>query len=285
MRQIVISAIALLLLAACGGNKTDEKSLASQSTIDSLTDVLNQKNTEINDIMSTFNDIQEGFREINEAEGRVTLARNSGEGNTKAAIMENISFIKNTMQLNKERIAKLRAQLKESSFSNSKLQATIENLGKELEAKNAQIEQLQAELDSKNAHIATQDKQISELNTNVNTLTADNAEKARAVEQQDKQLHTAWYVFGTKKELRDQHILEGTNKVLKGNDFNKDYFTKIDIRVDKVIKLYSKSAKLLTNHPAGSYSLDKDANGMYTLRITNPTTFWSVSKYLVVVVK
>ena len=284
MKRIVISLLALTVLMACN-NKKEEKNLASQNTIDSLTDVVNQKNNELNDIMSTFNDIQEGFREINEAEGRVNIARNNGETNAKADIMENISFIKRTMQLNKERIAKLREQLKESSFNTSKLQATIESLNKELESKTARIEELQAELDSKNAHIAHQDKQISELNTNVNSLTADNTAKARAVEQQDKQLNTAWYVFGTKKELREQHILEGTNKVLKGNNFNKDYFTKIDIRVDKVIKLYSKSAKLLTNHPAGSYSLDKDARGMYTLRITNPTTFWSVSKYLVVVVK
>ena len=284
MKRIVISLLALTVLMACN-NKKEEKNLASQNTIDSLTDVVNQKNNELNDIMSTFNDIQEGFREINEAEGRVNIARNNGETNAKADIMENISFIKRTMQLNKERIAKLREQLKESSFNTSKLQATIESLNKELESKTARIEELQAELDSKNAHIAHQDKQISELNTNVNSLTADNAAKARAVEQQDKQLNTAWYVFGTKKELREQHILEGTNKVLKGNNFNKDYFTKIDIRVDKVIKLYSKSAQLLTNHPAGSYSLDKDARGMYTLRITNPTTFWSVSKYLVVVVK
>lgn len=284
MKRIVISLLALTVLMACN-NKKEEKNLASQNTIDSLTDIVNQKNNELNDIMSTFNDIQEGFREINEAEGRVNIARNNGETNAKADIMENISFIKRTMQLNKERIAKLREQLKESSFNTSKLQATIESLNKELESKTARIEELQAELDSKNAHIAHQDKQISELNTNVNSLTADNAAKARAVELQDKQLNTAWYVFGTKKELREQHILEGTNKVLKGNNFNKDYFTKIDIRVDKVIKLYSKSAKLLTNHPAGSYSLDKDARGMYTLRITNPTTFWSVSKYLVVVVK
>ena len=284
MKRIVISLLALTVLMACN-NKKEEKNLTSQNTIDSLTDIVNQKNNELNDIMSTFNDIQEGFREINEAEGRVNIARNNGETNAKADIMEHISFIKRTMQLNKERIAKLREQLKESSFNTSKLQATIESLNKELESKTARIEELQAELDSKNAHIAHQDKQISELNTNVNSLTADNAAKARAVEQQDKQLNTAWYVFGTKKELREQHILEGTNKVLKGNNFNKDYFTKIDIRVDKVIKLYSKSAKLLTNHPAGSYSLDKDARGMYTLRITNPTTFWSVSKYLVVVVK
>lgn len=285
MKKVMISMLVAAALMGCSDSKQSEKDLASKATIDSLTDVVNQKNNELNDIMSTFNDIQEGFREINEAEGRVNTARAGGENNAKADIMENISFIKRTMQLNKERIAKLREQLRQSSFNTSKLQATIENLNKELEAKTTQIEKLQAELEQKNAHIASQDKQITELNTNVNTLTADNAEKARAVERQDKQLNTAWYVFGTKKELRDQHILEGSDKVLKSNSFNKDYFTRIDIRVDKVIKLYSKSAKLLTNHPAGSYSLDKDANGMYTLRITNPTTFWSVSKYLVVVVK
>lgn len=285
MKKVMISMLVAAALLGCSDSKQSEKDLASKATIDSLTDVVNQKNNELNDIMSTFNDIQEGFREINEAEGRVNTARAGGENNAKADIMENISFIKRTMQLNKERIAKLREQLRQSSFNTSKLQATIENLNKELEAKTTQIEKLQAELEQKNAHIASQDKQITELNTNVNTLTADNAEKARAVERQDKQLNTAWYVFGTKKELRDQHILEGSDKVLKSNSFNKDYFTRIDIRVDKVIKLYSKSAKLLTNHPAGSYSLDKDANGMYTLRITNPTTFWSVSKYLVVVVK
>ena len=65
----------------------------------------------------------------------------------------------------------------------------------------------------------------------------------------------------------------------------KDYFTQIDLRVTKVIRLYSKSAKLLTNHPAGSYSLDKDAQGQYTLRVLDPQKFWSVSKYLVIVVK
>ena len=68
-------------------------------------------------------------------------------------------------------------------------------------------------------------------------------------------------------------------------NFNKSYFTKIDIRVDKEIKLYSKSAKILTSHPSSSYTLQQDANKQYILRITNPQIFWSTSKYLVVMVK
>ena len=69
------------------------------------------------------------------------------------------------------------------------------------------------------------------------------------------------------------------------SNFNKNYFTKIDIRVDKEIKLYSKDARMLTSHPAGSYTLQPDAQKQYVLRITNPQQFWSTSKYLVVLVK
>ena len=86
-----------------------------------------------------------------------------------------------------------------------------------------------------------------------------------------------------KKELKEQHIMEN-GKVLQSN-FNKNYFAKIDIRIDKEIKFYSKSARILTMHPSGSYTLTPDVNKQYVLRITNPQLFWSTSKYLVVLVK
>ena len=121
------------------------------------------------------------------------------------------------------------------------------------------------------------------LTTEKQNLTAENEQKAQTISTQDKQLNTAWYVFGTKKELKSQKIIDD-GKVLQGS-FNKNYFTKIDIRVDKEIKLYSKSAKILTTHPSSSYSLSKDTNGQYVLRITDPASFWSTSKYLVVQVK
>ena len=73
--------------------------------------------------------------------------------------------------------------------------------------------------------------------------------------------------------------------MLKSSDFNKDYFTQIDIRTTKEIKLYSKRVEVLTNHPTSSYSLVKDDKGQLTLKITNPKDFWSVSKYLVMQVK
>ena len=95
--------------------------------------------------------------------------------------------------------------------------------------------------------------------------------------------------LGTSSELKEQKIISKKllqkTKVLEDNDFNKDYFTQIDIRTDKEIKLYSKDAKLLTAHPEGTYELVKDDKGQLILKITNPNKFWSVSRYLVIEVK
>ena len=100
-------------------------------------------------------------------------------------------------------------------------------------------------------------KLSAQLNTSVNELTEESNKKTETINTQDKQLNTAWYVFGTKKELKEQRIL-ADGKLMQSN-FNKNYFTKIDIRVDKEIKLYTKSAKILTVHPADSYKLSQDA--------------------------
>ena len=65
--------------------------------------------------------------------------------------------------------------------------------------------------------------------------------------------------------MKAQKILQ-SGDVLKSADFNKDYFTQIDIRTTKEIKLYSKRAELLTTHPTGSYELVKDDKGQLTLK-------------------
>lgn len=281
MKKLFFASLCLAALVGCQDNKSKVDNAVSAER-DSLNKVIAQKDNEINDIMSTFNQIEEGLREIGQAEGRISVARD-GEGASRTQrIAENMQFIQQTMQQNRELIDKLRTQLRESSINGEQLKKTIESLALQLEEKDKQLQQLRAELDAKDIHIMDLDEKIANLNTNVSNLSSESAKKSETISAQDKQLHTAWFVFGTKKELKDQQILKN-GKVLQGN-FNKEYFTKVDIRVDKEIKLYSRSAKMLTSHPSSSYTLQRDANKQYVLRITDPQLFWSTSKYLVVLV-
>ena len=277
----MMACLAALVLTGCKDGKTTAGVGAAQS--DSLNSIIAQKDSELNDLMGTINEIEDGLNQINEAENRVTLLKNGEGASKKQKLTEDVQFIATRMKQNKELIAKLQKQMANSSIKSEQLQKTIANLTKQLEEKEKQLQALREELDSKDIHIAALDETINNLNTKSNRLASESSKKSEVINAQDKQINTAWYVFGTKKELRNQHILED-NKVMTGN-FNKNYFTKIDIRDLSEIKLYSKNVKVLTTHPSSTYTLVRDANKQYTLRITNPQIFWSTSKYLVVLVK
>lgn len=292
MKKLAVLVVCAAVMASCdsfsGGSKDQLK-----AENDSLLMELNRRNAELDEMMGTFNDISEGFRQINAAESRVDLQRGAvaeGAPNAKERIASDIEFIRRQMEENKEQIAKLQSMLKNSKNNSVQLKKAVESLTQELNAKTQRIEELQAELASKNIRIQELDAAVTDLNTVKSELTAENEAKAKTVAEQDKALNRAWFVFGTKKELKDQKILSGSGlfkkgSVLKDDDVNKDYFTQIDIRTTKEIKLYSKDADVLTTHPAGSYALQKDDKGLLTLKISNPNEFWSVSKYLVIQVK
>lgn len=303
MKKVMLFAVCAVM-ALTGCNSGQKKMNPADIQNDSLRSIIQARDNEINDMMGTLNDIQQGFSEINAAENRVSIAKD-GEGADKATVIkQQIQFIAQRMKENRELIKKLQDQLRETGFKGDQMKKTIENLQAQLIQKDGELKKLRAELQAKNIHIAELDETISGLNSDVaslntsvqnlstekSNLTKEKAQlqtesnkKSETISTQDKQLNTAWYVFGTKKELKQNNILNG-GKVLR-EGFNRNYFTKIDIRVDKEIKLYSKSAKILTAHPSSSYSLTKDTNGQYVLRISDPESFWSTSKYLVVQVK
>lgn len=282
MKKIIFMAALVSMLASClDGFKSNN---GGDRERDSLRNIIDQKDNELNDLMGTFNEIQQGFDLINEAEGRVNMMRMGAENNNSAEnIRENMQFIQETLDENKRKIEELQSKLKSSSINSAKLKEAINSLTQQLTEKNAELENLRAQL-------AEKDVKIEQLSGTVTNLQTENAqvkqqrdETAQIARNQDAQLNTAWYVFGTSKELKAEGILS-KGEVLQGN-YNKNYFTQIDIRKVNVIPLESKSASILTNHPAGSYTLLKDSKGKYTLRITDVAQFWSVSKYLVVKVK
>ena len=282
IRTIGLLLMMSLLVLACTEEKKQEQPI-NNTAEDSLRKVIEQRENEINDMFATLNEIQEGFRLISEAEGRVALADNSEGTDPTASMKRDILFIQKRMDENKKLISKLHQQQRESSFRSDELKRTIENIEAQLVEKDKELNRLRTQLAQKDVHITELDDVIADLNTSVENLKEESSQKTQTIAQQDKQMHQAWYVFGTKKELRKQNIL--TNEGVLRQNFNKSYFTQIDTRVDREVKLYSKYAKLLTNHPNGSYTLQKDANGQYVFRVVNPQQFWQTSRYLVILVK
>jgi len=286
MKKLLLFVACAAMLAACDGFGGKQKQLQAQ--VDSLQAALDQKTGEEAELMNTFNTVQEGFRLMAEAEGRVYAQKEKGLSSVEQ-VKTDMAFIAQTMKDNRQLIEDLKKKLSASTTATAQMKQTLDNLTTQLVEKSQQLALLQDELASKNIHIAALDSVIASLHTDVALLRAENQSKDRTITAQDKALNAAWFVYGTKKELKEQGIVDerflAKDRVLQNSDFNKDYFTQIDIRKDKIIKLHSKSAKLLTTHPDGSYEFIKDEKEQQVLLIEDPTEFWSVSRYLVIQVK
>lgn len=280
-----ILALTLALFTSCGKKSADYEALQAQN--DSLMNAQQDLKNEVDGYFTAMNQIEQNIEKIKSTENIISLQPIGEEldDDIRTKINEDMAYLNDMLKTNKEELARLKSKLKNSSFKSSELERTISRLTKSLEEESSKVALLQAQLSEKDTLITQLGNSVSDLEKNVETLSTDNKTKESKIKVQDEAIHSAWYVFGTKKELKEQNIVSSdglfsAQKVLQ-KDFNKNYFVKIDARNTKSIPLYSSRAKILTNHPKSSYTLEKE-NGNFVLLIIDPATFWSVSKYLVI---
>jgi myosin heavy subunit len=280
----LIYLIAFLPFAFSCGNGNKEGVLSAE---DSLTAVsggqkvrIEHQDSSIQEFIRGFNEIQDNLDVIKEKEKIVSASSKDAETRKtkEEQIVADIQTIYDVMNKNKQKLATMRSKLKESNKKNEELEKFIARLTTEIEEKDAQINNLKGELER--------------LNIEMSNLVTTYKEEVQASDVKTEKLNTAYYAFGTAKELIKNNVLTkeggfiglGKSQKVK-EDFNKDYFTKIDVTSVTSIPLGAKKAKLVTTHPAGSYKIEGADGKAEKLTITNPEDFWSASKYLVIVIE
>jgi len=270
---------AVIMLAGLMACQTDPKQSPEYAQLSEDAERANAKVSErdstLNMLFGTMNRINENLRTIRAKQGQMLDPENGAEGpDMEQRMMGHLTSIDGLLSENKDLIARLRKQAKASAATVSELEKTIAGLEQGIQEKDVEIAGLKEQLASTNSSLAT--------------LIEMYRDKSQLSDMQRMDLNTAYYAIGTNKELRANGVLAkeggviGIGSVNKLNTDNlpKDYFTRIDITRTMEIPLAAKKAKLATTHPAGSYRIDGDK-----LSITDPNQFWSVSKYLVVVVE
>ncbi|MGC3978681.1 MAG: hypothetical protein QM751_10915 [Paludibacteraceae bacterium] len=284
---LLFIAVFAVVLSSCNlkPNKESER-LKAQN--DSLVETQAKMEQEVNDYFSAMNEIQESIDKIKSTQNEISiqpLSENTPE-DVRKKVTDDMAYLNDLIKTNRAELDNLRTKLKRSSFKLADVEKTLAQLTKSLETESAKVVLLQKQILQKDSLISDLNITVNDLGRNVEDLSNKNAEQETKLTKQDEALNAAWYAIGSKKELKDNKILTSSglfsaSKVLQ-SDFNKNYFVKIDARNTKQIPLYSTSnVKILTNHPKSSYTLEKE-NENYVIFITDPASFWSVSKYLVV---
>lgn len=283
MKKIAYSFLIVCALTSCNSKQEEQE---KNPVVDSLSSVnselntqLSQKEAALQEFIEAFNEIQDNINQIKEKEKIVTSNTQSGDVKSKEeTIKEDIQAIYDLLNKNKMKVAVLSKKLKESNIKMESLEKMVANL--------------QAMIDEKDKEIEALKDKIEELNIELSNLQTSYQELAQENEVKTEKLYTAYYAIGTSKELKEKGVITkeggfiGIGKATKlKDDFNKDYFTKIDITKVSSIPINAKSAKVLTTHPTSSYKLVGDKKHIDRIEITNPDNFWSASKFLVILIE
>lgn len=280
--------LSVLILASCGQHKKEIARM--QAKQDSIAQLNVQKDASILEFMSAMNEIQSNLDSIKTIEKIVSVQSSSGsemKPDAKKRIIAEIAEINSLLQKNKELSKSLQGKLRASNLKIAEFEKMVAQLNKQMAEKDTAIADLSKKLE--NMHI-----DVANLNQKIETMTAENEqtvkEKNQAIEEQTNAMNTAYYAFGTKKELTEKNVIDKEGGVLglgksirMKKNFNRDYFMKIDIRDFKELPLNAKKAQVVTVHPAGSYHLT-GTKKVESLVIDKPEDFWKASKYLLVVV-
>lgn len=284
MRKILTLCAGILLITSCSNNNRNNADAQQeirqlQAQLDSLQAQSAIVESQAIEMMAIISEVEANFDRIREAERIISVqSLQSGEMSVDAVtrVNDNFRIIDQILQQNRTQLAELeqRAQGNEAAL----LRNTVARLQRELEESTARLVQLQSEL-------ARRDAQIAQLAQDVTDLANEAEQQAITIREQERALNTAFFVFGTMHELRNNRILSGgflqQTRVLQ-DTFNRELFIQIDIRQTVEIPLYARRARLWSNHPDGTYELVQGENRNLTLVITDSQRFWSLTRHLIV---
>ncbi|MDE5683772.1 MAG: hypothetical protein K2I39_06120 [Muribaculaceae bacterium] len=285
MKKIITLALTALLIASSSCSNKKEEELRQQQALNEATnEELRSAVADRDQLLGLVNEISSGMDQIKQLENILAVNASNETPGQRDQIVADIAAIQQTLAQRRERLAELEKKLNSSSLTNSNLKKTISQLQSQIESQTREIETLRGNLDEAKVHIEKLNTQVDSLSTTVNNVVAERDSTDNANAELTNELNTCYYAIGNKNELKGNRIIETgflrKTKIME-SDFDQNFFTKADKRTLTQIDLNSTKAEILTNQPAGSYSID-NANGHKVLRITNPALFWSLSNYLVI---
>jgi len=280
-----MSCVMIAMFASCDFGGTKQQLAQTQSTNDSLVTVVLRQQNELADLVTTLNEATSRLDDIN---GQIAINRGDetllGQRNR---IIQQLETIKQRIAVKEQQLDELQKKYKGVLGENKELKKSIDRMKTEINGYQEKI------VNFENT-VAEQRETIGQLNSTLATTqeelaqkTATNEAQKEVIGNQDKMINAGYYIIGSKSKLKELGLIEGgifVKKRLNTKGFDTSVFTEIDIREISEIPLGSKDAKVLSPAPESSYEIVKGFDKNMTLRILDQAEFWSLSKYLVVMI-
>ena len=285
-----LALIALCTLAVIGcNNKEKEEELQKQlSTIQSEHATLQQdladRDKYFEEVMHTVNEVYTDLERARVKEGKLSERAGGGEmpaqitdASSRQKLLQNIGDIGSALKENRKKIARLETQAKSFKGEIAGLNKLIDNLKQSLKEREESIAQLEGK--------------VQGLETTVSEKTKVITEKEAQIDDQQKKLSTAYFIVGTRKELKQKGVITDEGGFLWGllgsttvmaSGVDPTLFTSIDKSKEQAISVQGKIDEILPHRNEEFFATAQPVENNSVLSIVRPEGFWQ-DNYLVIV--
>ena len=269
----------LMILASCNNEQAKQEEKLRQ---DSLLQV--QQDSLMNVFHGELEAIASKVKEVNAKNGIFNLDTSENKVLSKETILSQVESLDQLLSSNQNQLNDLYKRMRDSKLNTEQLESKIKEMQETIAQREAYIDKLVKMLEDK-------DIKIDQILARVDSMRVTNIGLTEEVIKMDEEMHQVYYVVGEAKELKEKGITTkegglmglGGSKKLDVSKLDISLFKMVDERDLTSIPLFSKKAKLVTNHPESSYSFKLDAAGQTeSIEITDRKRFWMATDYLVV---
>jgi len=289
MKKIMLGGFLVAAIALTGCENYKDELTQMTVTRDSLLAVSADKDKALDDFVTSIDEIETNLSEITARQEIVKEGTDAGNvemsKTAKDRIKDEIASIRQLVDESKAKTEELTKKLKRSNFKLGKFEKMVAALNEQIAVKDSELVGLNNQLLALNT-------QVENLNNEVAALNVKDSLNSSIITDQVNKMNTGYIAVGDYKKLSEESVITkeggflGLGKEEKlSNDLNTDAFSKVDITRIQNIPLGTKDAKLVTVHPAGSYTIEKQNDKVSEIVITDSDKFWSTSKYLVVMTR
>jgi len=283
---IAVVALCTLLVLGCN-NKSEElqqQLTQLQTEKATLEQSITERDKQFEEVMHAVNEVYNSLEETRTKEATLVERTEGAEGaarltstDTRQKMLQSISSIGATLQENKKKIANLESRVKTLRGEFASLNKLVDNMKQTLLEREQSIAALQANVQGLEATLAEKTQIINEKET--------------VIGKQQKHLNTAYYVAGTRADLKEKGIITDEGGFLWGllgsttviaSGVDQSLFTPIDKTLDQTIHVAGKVDEILPRRSKDFFALANMDKNNSDLTILTPDKFWQ-DQYLVIV--
>ncbi|MBP7460328.1 MAG: hypothetical protein KBA26_03490 [Candidatus Delongbacteria bacterium] len=253
--------------------------------------VFSEATQTINDIESSLDRITSNELMIEQISGSKEIS-DSGAESKKSKILGTIQTIDDHIKFSKQKIQELEDKLSKSDVRIEGLEKIILKLNKSLNEKESFITRLKSTVDTLNFKISNLEEIVKTEKEKVQARDQEIEQNKEEISKQEADMYTIFYAIGTKKQLKEQGIIEEKGGILgirkttqMSSEMNMKSFKSLNLIENTTFKIEKElnKIKVVSPHNPNSFTLTAESETSSIFQVIDKEEFRKI-KYLVIVV-